>query len=85
MKLATQYGQERPNAWFLQSPGTKEDNTEDAVKYFWGLFDDDFNGILVSDAERNPENIASHFRRRWDGQFKLSEQYIFLNGVVSEN
>ena len=85
MELATQYGQERPNSWYLKSPGTKEDNTEDAVKYFLGLFDDDFTSIVVSDAERNANNIASHFRLRWDGQFKLSEQYIFLNGVVSEN
>lgn len=85
MGLATQYSQERPNAWFLRSPGTKEDNTKDAVKYFLGLFDDDFTGIVVSDAERNANNIAVHFRLRWDGQFKLSEQYIFLNGVVSKN
>ena len=87
MSLATQYGQERRNAWFLQSPGpgTKEDKTEDAVKYFLGLFDDDFTSIVVSDAERNANNIAAHLRLRWDGQFKLSEQYIFLNGVVSKN
>ena len=84
VKMATIFGQARPNAWFLQGPDSKEKKIFRAAKKFQGFFENGFPLLIADDSMKNRTNEAISARGEWE-IFKLADQAIRLNGLVSIN
>ena len=83
-ELATEYSILRPKAWFLQGPATEEQMARLSEDFIDKVLTT-FPYVFVDDSMKNPVRMAVHWRNKWDSDFKFSDQYITLNGLVSEN
>ena len=83
-ELAGKFGEERPNAWFLQGDGTIEEKTEVKTREFFAKYKYRFNTLFVDKSMKHMSLIAHHTRDEQNIDFDLREQPITINGEVSK-
>ena len=83
-ELARKFGEELPNAWFLQGEGTIEEKTERKTRLFFGKYKYRFNNLFIDKSLKHMTCRAHHTRYEQNKDFDLREQPITLNGEVSK-
>lgn len=83
-ELAGKFGEEKPNAWFLQGEGTIEEKTQRKTREFFAKYNYRFNILFIDESLKHMTYLAHHTRDVQNKDFDLREQPITINGEVSE-
>ena len=76
----------RQQRWFLRERPDTPENLKAVVDEFLGLIFARFPNIIVDYTLKNPNTVAGHWRiTPFTEDFKASQQFLYLNGPVSES